>query len=70
MLVNLLHNFSLNMAYHKHQAFLAKHAMRTNIEIPKEKDTKILQNFSLAPMGVFAPGSVHARPSAQPPNQH
>ena len=43
MLVNFLHNFSLNMAY-LNMAFLAKHAMKSNIEIPKEKDTKKFTN--------------------------
>ena len=51
MLVNLLHNFSLNMAYPKLQAFLAKHAMRTNIEIPKEKDTKKFTKISASADG-------------------
>ena len=27
----------------------------------------IMIKFTLAPMGVLAPGSAHARPSAQPP---
>ena len=31
------------------------------------ENIKTTSEFSLTPMGVLAPGSAHARPSAQPP---
>ena len=34
---------------------------------PNALSAKHIQKFPLAPMGVLAPGSVHAGPSAQPP---
>jgi hypothetical protein len=32
-----------------------------------ENDEQLLSKFPLAPMGALAPGSAHARPSAQAP---
>ena len=49
--------------------------MKKSLEEEKEEDVggKVSKRgrkkkFPLAPMGVLAPGSAHARPSAQPPS--
>ena len=49
---------------HKIESIAAEEKHKINV---KTIDTKSDEKFPLTPMGVLAPGSAHARPSAQPP---
>ena len=44
-----------------------QHLNKSTTCLYKFLDEKIFQKFPLTPIGVLAPGSRHARPSAQPP---
>ena len=41
--------------------------MKEKLEVIENKIEEKDEEFPLAPMGVLAPGSAHARPSARPP---
>ena len=53
----------------KHKGIVSHKYKMKNFDILPEENTKMraIYKFPLAPMGVLAPGSAHARPSAQPP---